>query len=252
MILSNGCKGRGLYEEKQRLASILAEGGGAKRRRESSLIMQIIINKNKNESENHIQINDLTITDLKANPNFWRDLQDKYANCEIDFCCHNLKNCEIPVEFMREINANLLESCVETRLTRENFTPVHGLELTLVTYENISIFTELHDKTNPEMFWTGKKISRDLSQWRIYMRENSYILMSLWGDISEIFALEIQDEFIGAVLLSAAAEFAFESDKKSVLFMIDDGAIIQVKAAQSAGFTKCGKYIAYRGIVKNG
>ena len=200
------------------------------------------------ESDKHIQINDLNPDDLKNDPSFWRDIQNKYAGYEIDFCYHN---CEIPVEFIAEIGAALLESCVETRLVQQNFTPICRFEPTLVTNDNLSTFKALHDKANPGMFWTSEKISQDLSRWNIYMCEDSYVMMSLWSDVSEIFALEATNETTGAALLSAAAKFAFETVKTGVLFMIDDDAIIHAKAAQSIGFVECGKYIAYRGIVKN-
>ena len=209
--------------------------------------MKIIVDEN----DKHIQINDLYVENLESFLSFWRDLQNKYAGYEIDFCYHN---CEVPIEFMHDIGMTLLESCVETRLVQKNFAPVYMdcIEPTLVTLENFAAFSILHDKTNPEMFWTSEKISKDLSRWRIYMYGDSYAMMSLWGDVSEIFALETlnSNESVGAVLLSEACKFAFETGKTGVLIMIDDDSPVQVKTAKSVGFIECGKYAAYRGIIK--
>ena len=199
------------------------------------------------EDEKHLQINDFcaeTPEDCRA---FWRELRDKYAGYDVDFCYHN---CDVPIDFMEEIGAVMLESCVEMRVAQENFSPVFGDEMTPVTDENFAVFAAVHDKTNPGMYWTSERIARDLDRWRIYTREDSYVMISLWDDIAEIFALEAADSEEGAALLSAAAEFAFGAGKTGVLFMVDDGAEIQCEAARIVGFAACGRYTAYRGVVE--
>lgn len=206
--------------------------------------MEIIIE----EAEKHIQVNDLPAGDEDVCHSCWRELQDKYMGYEVDFCYHN---CEVPLAFMEEIGASLLEACSEMRLAQSDFVSVSGFEPLRVTEENFSMFTTLHDKVEAGMYWTSERIGQDLSRWCIFVSENSYVMMSLWGNTPEVFALEDADAASGAALLSAAAAFAFNMGKKSVLFMADDSAKAHIDAARSAGFVECGKYVAYRGLITN-
>ena len=82
------------------------------------------------------------------------------------------------------------------------------------------------------------------------MTDEDYVLMSLWGDVSEIYALQVKNTVQGVSLLSAAAAAAFDMGKKSVLFMIGEGSNVEFDSAQSVGFKVVGKYIAYRGTVE--
>lgn len=197
-----------------------------------------------NEKEKHIQINDLDFDNNFEYHNFWRDIQSQYNGYEVDFCYHN---CNVPIDFMKEIGAVLLESCIESRLLHDKFTPVYGIkEGAFVTEKTFSVFKLLHDNLDPKMYWTSERIGRDLSYWSIYICDDSYVLMSLWGDTPEVYALVTTNADDGAALLSAVTEYAFKMGKNSILFMIDDCSKIQFDAARSVGFATCGKYIAYR------
>lgn len=201
-----------------------------------------------NEKEKRIQVNDLAFDNNLEYRTFWRDIQSQYIGYEIDFC---YKNCNIPTDFMIEIGAVLLESCIESRLLHNKFTPVYGKEEgVFVTDKTFTVFKSLHDNLSPQMYWTSERISRDLSCWSIYICGDSYVLMSLWGDTPEVFALVTSNSDDGAALLSAVTECAFKMGKNSILFMIDEGSCIQFEAARSVGFDICGRYIAYRCIVK--
>ena len=207
--------------------------------------MEIIIE----DAEKHIQINEFLAETPEGYRSFWQDLQNKYSGYEIDFCYHN---CDAPAKFMGEIGANLLESCVEMRLAAGTFMPAEESEPLRITNENFERFAALHDKDESDMYWTSARVWQDLSRWCIFVCGDSYVMMSLWGDVPEIFALEAEDEARGAALLSAAVTSAFSAGKTAVLFMANEDAQVQTDAALSVGFAKCGKYVAYRGaIMKN-
>ena len=204
--------------------------------------MQLIVT----EDEMHLQINEFCADSLEDLRTIWHELQDKYLGYAIDFCYHN---CPVPDDFMSEIGAEVLESCLETRLFQNNFTSVNGLELTTVTASNYEKFATLHDNAK-DMFWTSERIKKDLSHWRISMYNDSYILMRIGSDYAEIYKLEATDQYIKASLLSHAAEYAFKSKKSNLLYMVDDDGSSELEMVQSLGFAICGKYIAYRTIVK--
>ena len=200
------------------------------------------------EADKHIQANEFRVDDAEGFRSFWRDLQDKYMGFKIDFCYHN---CDVPTEYMAEIDARLLESCIETRLSPDKFSPALGeYMLTPVTEENYADFAALHDRVDPDMYWTSERLIKDISRWLIYLYEDGYVLLNLYSDIAEIFALEATDRNIRTALLSQASQYAFEAGKSGVLYMVDDDADVELEMVQSIGFAICGKYIAYQATVK--
>ena len=202
------------------------------------------------EDERHIQVNEFYVDNMEKFHIFWKDLQEKYMGFTIDFCYHN---CPVPIEYMLKINAVLLESCVETRLTQENFTPVEMYDLTLVTTENFKKFAKLHDLANPVssgMFWTSERIKKDLTRWLIYIYENNYVLMRMGNDESEFYAIETMDRSIGEILISKASKDAFKAGKTGILVMVDDDDLKKLEMYQGVGFLPCGKYIAYQSTIR--
>ena len=202
------------------------------------------------ETEKHMQVNEFHVDSIEDFRVFWRDLQDKYMGFKIDFC---YKKRPVPVDLMLEINAEILESCIETRLAKENFKPVYEYELTLVTKENFAEFAALHDKAHPEtsgMYWTSERINKDLSSWLIYMYENNYILAKIRDDELEFYAVEATERRIGETLISKVAEYALKVGKSSILAMVEDGASEELAMYLSVGFVPCGKYIAYQTVIE--
>ena len=195
--------------------------------------------------EKHLQVNDYQPDNAGEYKAFWQNLTNEHKGKTIDFCFHN---CKVPVEFMALINASVLEVCTETRLVPANIIP-EIKETTLITKDNFRVFSELHDKMNPDIYWKSERIESDLKRWHIIVYDCSYTLVSMWSDVAEIFVLEAEDVHKGKVLLSAAATYAFELSKESILFMIDKNKPAQLEAARLTGFTECGEYVAYRGII---
>lgn len=203
------------------------------------------------ENEKGLQIDDYNGNSMEEFRAFWRDLKDKYTGYTVDFCYHN---CFVPVDFMLDIDAKVLESCIETRLSQEHFILVNNYELTLVTNENFAEFATLHDNAHPEssgMFWTSERVYEDFNNWLMYMHGSNYILMRLGrSNVAEVYALEAMDKNIGENLLSKASEYAFKSGKTGILQMVEDNALAELEIVKSVGFVPCGKYIAYQAIIK--
>ena len=200
------------------------------------------------EKEKYVLVKEYFAESTGEYKSFWEDLCSKYHGWEIDFV---YRNCDPPIEFLASINAEILDNDVITNLTKENFTPTVKRDALRITSHNFHIFAEIHDKTNPEMYWNSTRIAEILDRWCIYMRGNSYVLMSIGReDESEIYALEVTDANEGALLLSMAAEFAFdENGKANVLYFIDVGFINQREAAMQVGFAVCGRSVSYRGRI---
>ena len=134
--------------------------------------MEVIVINNK-----HIQVNDYQPKNPDEYSAFWQNIKKDYKGCKIDFCFHN---CEVPLDFMKAINAGILEACIETRLFPPGF-DIENEPTTIITKDNFKLFSKIHDDVNPDMYWTSKKIKQDMSCWFINVYGNSYVLMSLWG-----------------------------------------------------------------------
>ncbi len=199
------------------------------------------------EAGKHLQINDIRTDDAEAAYAFWQSLRDRYLGYTVDFCFHDGN---APVALMAELGMSPLESCVETRLFRENFTHSSPIEATLVTRGGFSAFHALHDRASGGMYWTSNRIAEDPSRWCIYMLHASYVLMCMADNMAEVYALSASDCATGAALLSHAAEFAFDRGKPYALYMVDDDAPVERESARRAGFVETGRYAAYRGVVQ--
>ncbi|MCL2521620.1 MAG: hypothetical protein FWE36_02035 [Erysipelotrichales bacterium] len=198
------------------------------------------------ETENHMQVNELNMDNKEAFQIFWQDIIDKYRGFKIDFCFHN---CDVPIDYMLEIKATMLESCLETRLYPENYKPISKHKLELVTEDNFNEFANLHDKLNPAMYWTSERIRNDFKKWLIYKHENNYVLMRLGVEIAEIYAVETNCPNLGKSLISEAVKSAIEAGKTSILQMVDENNLTELEMVKAIGFSVCGTYIAYQTIV---
>ena len=201
------------------------------------------------ETEKHLQIDEFhanNIADLRI---YWQNIRDKYMGYDADFCYHGEHVSHIPEEFLSEIGAEILESCIETRLFQKNFIPTDKLDLIPVDEANFASFALLHDKVQG-MYWTSERLKKDLTPWLIYMYGDSYVLMRLGkGEFAEIYALEAADMHVKKALLSQAAEYAFKMNKANVLWQIDDDAHADLELSQALGFEVCGTYVAYSVLI---
>ena len=198
------------------------------------------------EQNKHVQINDYHEDNIEVFRLFWSDLQNKHRGFTVDFCYHN---CYVPVDFMTEINADVLESCIETRLSSEIFIPINNNDYVIITADNFEEFAKVHDDVHPpdgDMYWTSERIAEDLSKWLIYMNGDNYVLMHLGDGIAEIYTYNVLEKSVGTALISKAAERAFNIGKTGVLCMVDDDRQGEIDMLRKVGFTACGTYVAYR------
>ena len=200
------------------------------------------------ESEKYINVKEFFAENAEGYRAFWQDLQAKYPGWEIAFI---YRNCDPPLEFLTGIGMALLESHFITELDNDGFKPASKKHAVHITPENFDRFANFHDKTNPDMFWTSARIAEKPEQWRIDMiGDDAYVMMSLWGDTPEIFALVAPDAAVGASLLSVAAKFAFDNNHVKVFYFIDTDNPLEMDTACEVGFVVTGRSVAYHGVVK--
>ncbi|MDR1705066.1 MAG: hypothetical protein LBS19_10350 [Clostridiales bacterium] len=201
------------------------------------------------DNEDYLEVKNYTPENPDAFRAFWRELNEKYPYCKTcDFVFNNLT---APEELLNEIGAEKMDSCLEMRIEPEDFRCTAPLDnISLVTPETSDSFAGLHDRTNPDMYWTSGRIIADLSRWRIFRRDGAYLLLSFNTD-TEVYALEAEDIQTKAALLSVAARYAFNAGKDGVLWMVDDGKPDEIELAYRLGFKQTGTSASYRYIRKD-
>ena len=194
--------------------------------------------------DQYLQINDINGSDLIK---IWGQIKTDYTFYKKWICYHN--NNEIPFALLDEIGAVLEDDCTETRLTADNFIYSEVFGVVRVTEEKFDEFAAYHDKCNPDML-KSKQIGRDLSRWGIFCLQfdnkiTDYILMFMGNPSqAEIFCVEATDSVKCKELITFAAKYAFDSEKKEILYMADENTISH-KAAMSVGFANTGFYKGY-------
>jgi len=193
-----------------------------------------------NDNERYLQVNDVCV----LNEIFWQAIKTRYQSYEIHFCYHTT---DVPIAFLKEINAKLVDDCVEMRLSiGEVVAPdVNGIQQ--VTDANFNEFACLHEKCNTNIFWTSERVKSDLSRWGLFIAKcdnlvNGYIMIALWDSaLAEIFCLEASTVDQGEALISSAVNKAINAGKTEVLYMVDKDSIYK-ESAELAGFKETGIY----------
>ena len=174
---------------------------------------------------------------------FWQELCKKYPGWEVDLV---YRNCDPPAEFVAEIGARILDSNTITEVTKETIKYANEPGATLVTDENFHIFAKLHEDVCPDFAYPNESIAKNMNSWRIFMHGNAYTMMSFWADTPEIFILKMANAEEGALLLAAAANYAFSNGMEKLEFYVDNYKPMEMEAAQKVGFITTGRSIAYR------
>jgi len=202
--------------------------------------------------EQYIQINDSSESDLRT---AWPQIVASYPGYQIFFCYHNNKP---PINFMNEINAELLDDSLEMRLLCKDISFTSSPNIVQVTEANFDNFAVYHDKCNPgpDMHWTSRRLKEDLSRWLIFISQprgqiNGYTMLSMWDPAcAEIFCLEATGLADGAAIASTAITAAFEAGKSEILYMTEGK--LGEEIAKELGFSHKGYYKGYRAYTNPG
>ena len=196
-------------------------------------------------ADHYLQMNDLCAAELGS---VWAALEAQYADYEKLLCYHQP---EIPEAMLAEMGAVLVDDCIEMRADAERFADAQAHGVVRVGEQTFAAWAAHHDQCHQDMYWTGERIGRDLSRWAIFAlwaneRMAGYLLLAMWhpGE-AEIFCVVAADSAQAEALLTAAARFASQSARTTVLYMADRQSVSE-KAAASVGFAATGIYKAYK------
>jgi hypothetical protein len=203
---------------------------------------------------NYVEVKNYLFQGKEAFQLFYDELIKKYPACALDFV---YTETDAPEEQMNEIGAKKVDSCVRLRLPdadafnyANDGAACTAYAIDPVTPATFDAFAEIHDRKNPDMYWTSARIKAAMSRWRIYRADEDYILLGIWDDAAEVYALEAKDIPAMASLLRQACTFAFRINKTGVIWMVDEDKPDEIKLAEGLGFVKTGVYRSYRVYTK--
>lgn len=219
--------------------------------------MEIIMYKNieilVSREDNYLQVNNLDeISDV------WEYLKKDFAGFEVMFC---YQNSSVPVDFLNKINAKLLDDAIEMRVTPGELTRFlkadptimpgdedKSFDILLVDKENFSDFAWFHDASNPDMYWTSKRIGEKMEMWRIFVYVNPELIVGqvMVMNNFEIASVTSKDEMHSKRLITIAATDAFSQGSTQVVYLINKTDTLNQLAAKSVGFVECGFYKSFK------
>ena len=195
-------------------------------------------------ADRYLQFDDISGADLSR---LWGGVQAAYPDYDTWFCYHNT---EPPLARLEETGAALADDCTAMRLVPEGFQPGGTRGAKRVANEDFAGFAAYHDACNPNMYWTGERIGRDLSRWGIFALRaddaaQAYLLLAMGNPPrAEIFCLHAFDAAQCAALISVAAKEAFDGGIQEIIYMADKQDLGHA-AALSSGFAVTGFYKGY-------
>lgn len=205
--------------------------------------------------EKYMQVNDVPGSRIGG---LWEEIKAGFDGLDVFFCFHNT---DAPTDFLHSIGAFLADDTVEMRLRNEGeslvpFSLPQGI--TTVTEGNFAAFADFHDRHNPEMYHTSKRVKEKPNIWQIFLLQQQkdiqgYLMImkpAAASGQSEIFCLQAENFQQSEKLLQGGISQRFKCGDSEILYMADKGSFGQ-KAAAALGFKTVGKYQGYSVKVRN-
>jgi len=211
-----------------------------------------------NREEQHLQINDLNAENLES---IWPSLVENFEGFQALFCYNNTI---APINHLAERGIELLDNSREMRLAPAHLTETvkddptiipkeddGSFDIHLIDAEKFAPFATFHDISNPDMYWNSARVKENLSNWRIHTYSiNGKIVgyVMILNDF-EVICAHAKNSLHTKRLMAVAAADAFIRGSTQLLYMLDDNDEVNLKSAAGIGFTQCGYYHGYKGVI---
>jgi len=154
------------------------------------------------------------------------------------------------IEFMKSIGAKTVSSEYELRLRKSNFQEQHkAAHIASLDKKYYDSFIKLHNKYNPEVYWTGEKLLRALDKFDIFIAlENNEVMGSvvtshLSRKVEEIYFIEVEEagrnRGYGTALLNKALKHALNNNgTEELVVMVEKDNKAAMYLFEKFGFAK--------------
>jgi hypothetical protein len=144
----------------------------------------------------------------------------------------------------------LEDDCIQMFLYTDKINESKTIGVEQVTDKSLSEFSIIHDERRTDMYWTGERLSRDLSRWGVFCLRrdgqiSDFIIISMRDSTqAEIFCVEASEMKRRVNLITFAVKYAFDNGKTEVLYMVDNDT--EHESALAVGFIVTGFYKGYK------
>lgn len=136
------------------------------------------------------------------------------------------------IDFMKSIGAKVLAFEYELRLHKNNFKEqLQAAYITEIDEKHYNSFTKIHNRLNPDVYWTGERLLNTLNKFDIFIAaENNEVAGAVVTShfskkVEEIYFIEVEEAsrnhgYVTA-LLNKALKHAFENGTDELIVMTD-------------------------------
>ncbi len=170
-------------------------------------------------------------------------LKVKYSGYEV-FSGYPKEN-ELIIAFLLKQDFQIIESSIDMRLKRSEFTPSNIINPLIKTnHDNYFDFAEFHDKKALDVYWNSQRIKADFENWIIYAYCHASKVrasITIKRNVGEIFSLLIDEEIanIGIesdLITTSLRELFADPNIEEVVFFIDSDDKKAYKYTKNLGF----------------
>lgn len=185
---------------------------------------------------------------------FFEYIRKKYKGYHLD-AAYPEENVQA-IGFMESIGAKLMDFDYEYRINRDDFNSLHKADNIIYIDEKYhDDFINLHNRMNPNAYWTGEKLIDALDKFDIFLAlEDDKVIGSIVTSkfnkkADEIYFLSVeegkQNLDLEEDLLNRAISYAFSTGAHELIFMIEKEDIRMRHICEELGFEKTDTCLTY-------
>lgn len=160
------------------------------------------------------------------------------------------------IDFIESIGAMIIDYDYELRVNKKKYIPIdeihHIIHLNEKYYKD---FVDIHDKYNPNVYWTGDRLLMALDKFDIFIALDSKrvvgsIVTSKFNkNVREIYLMAVEEGKrhldYEIALINRTVGHAFDNEAEEIMVMAEKNNLKLIKDYESLGFEKTDTCITY-------
>lgn len=185
---------------------------------------------------------------------FYKYLKTRYCGYQFD-AAYPEENIQA-IDFMKSIGARLLGYDFEFKLHKSEYKAFPETDnIVRLNSKFYKSFIEIHDKFNPDVYWTGEKLINALDKFNVFIAlENdevigSVVISNLSNKTEEIYFIEVeeskQNHGYGTALMNKAIQNAFRNGTDEIMVMAEKDNLTAIHILEKFGFRETDSCLTY-------
>ena len=183
---------------------------------------------------------------------FFKYIRDKYKGYKLN-AAYPEENVQA-IGFMESIGAKLMDFDYEYRINKDDFKSLYEVDnIIYINKKYNEDFINLHNRMNPDAYWTGEKLINALDKFDIFIAlEDDKVIGSIVTskfnkEVDEIYFLSVEneDDHLEKALLNRGVSHAFSNGTRELILMIgkEDAKLINI--CEEIGFIRSDTCLTY-------